>query len=265
MFPLSAKTFPATAPELASLLSESLQCIFITNAEPVAIESDSYPSLQSLRISLDDAKLRPSPPRPPVVSGERSPALQVAELRLEGSRLSLGPATADLHLTARDVCLDQGRDAQDQIVLVLRSAADGQVAITTDKAELEKAIAALATREAGKQGVTIEGVRLMLQERNPRSLSAEVEVKARKLFFTTVIRIAAQLDLDHELNATLSGLACKGDGAIGTLACGVLTPHLQKLEGRTFSLMALPLGDIRLRDVRLAAGDRITVQAEFGA
>ncbi|MEP6822729.1 MAG: hypothetical protein ABI946_10315 [Chthoniobacterales bacterium] len=265
MFPLAAKIFPATAPDLAQLLSESLQRIFITAAEPVTIASDSYPTLQSLRISLDDAELRPSPPRPPVVSGERSPALQVSELRLEGSRLSLGPATADLQLTARDVVLEQGRDAQDEIVLVLRSAADGQVSIATDKSELEKAIAAVATIEAGKQGVTIENVRLILQERGPRSLSGEVQVKAKKLFFSTVIQIAAQLDLDDELNATLSGLACKGDGTIGTLACSVLAPHLQKIDGRTFSLMALPLGDVRLRDVRLAAGDKITVQAEFGA
>lgn len=265
MFPLSTTAFPTSAPELASLLSESLQRIFITKTEPVTIESDAYPALQSLRISLDHAELRPSPPRPPAISGEREPALQVAELALQGSSLSLGPATADLHLAARDVRLDQARDVKNEIVLVLRSAAAGQVAIAADKAELEKAIAAVATLEAGRQGVSIEGVRLKLQERGPRSMSGEVEIKARKLFFTTVIRIAAQVDLDDELKATLSGLTCQGDGAIGTLACSVLAPHLQKLDGRSFSLMALPLGDIRLRDVRLAAGDKITVHAEFGA
>ncbi len=264
MFPLSATTFPSSAPDLAGLLSESLQRIFITKAEPVTIESDSYPALQSLRITLDGAQLRPVPPRPPAISGDSSPALQVAELALSGSRLSLGPATADLELTARDVRLDQSRDEKNEIVLVLRSAAEGRVSIAADKAEIEKAIAALAAVEAGRQGVTIEGVRLHLHERGPRSLSAEVEVKARKLFFSTVIRIAAQLDLDEELKATLSGLVCNGEGTIGTLACSVLAPHLQKLNGRAFSLMALPLGDIRLRDVRLAAGDRISVQAEFG-
>ncbi len=265
MFPLSAKTFPTTAPALASLLNASLQRIFATKGEPVTIESDAFPTLQRLRISLDDAKLLPSPPRPPSLAGERSPALQVQELKLAGTRLSLGPAVADLNLTAREVMLEQARDSEGDIVLVLKSAADGQVTIATDKAELEKAIAAVATIEAAKQGVTIEGVRLVLQERGPRSLSGEVEVRARKLFFKTVVRVAAQLDLDDNLQARLSGLACKGEGTIGTLACSVLTPHLQKMEGRTFSLMALPLGDVRLRDVRLAAGDKITVQAEFGA
>ena len=264
MFPLHTKTFPTSALELARLMNESVQRVFLTAAEPVTIETGVYPALKSVRIRLDHARLRPEPPRPPTVFGQRAPALRVQELQLEGSHLSLGPATVDLRLNARDVRFDQARDAENGIVLLLQSAAAGEVQIIADKAELEKAIAAFATQEAGKQGVTIEDVSLKFHERGARSLSVEVQVKARKLFFSTVIRIAADLDLDDELNATISGLACKGEGAIGTLACGVLAPHLQKLDGRTFSLLALPLGDIRLRDVRIAAADTISVTAEFG-
>ncbi|MEO5720454.1 MAG: hypothetical protein ABIR71_03160 [Chthoniobacterales bacterium] len=265
MFPLHTQSFPANASDLARLMNESVQRVFSTSGDPVTIASESYPALQVLRVQLDDARLRPDAPRPPVVTGERSPALEVQELRLEGSRLSLGPAMADLRLQAREVRLEQVRDSENNIILMLQSAAAGEVEITADKSELENAIAAIASAEGGRQGVTIEGVNLVLRERGPRSLSGEVQLKAKKLFFTTTIRIAGDLDLDDELNATITGLVCKGDGAIGTLACGVLAPHLQKLDGRTFSLLALPLGDIRLRDVRLAAGDKITVQAEFGA
>ena len=264
MFPLHTKSFPSSAPELAGLMNKSVQRVFITTGDPVTIEGGVYPALESVRIRLDHARLRPGPPRPPTVSGKRAHALQVRDLHLEGSHLSLGPATADLRLEARDVRFDQARDAENGIVLLFQSAASGEVQILADKAELEKTIAALASQEAGKQGVTIEDVSLKFHERGARSLSVEVQVKARKLFFSTVIRIAADLDLDDELNATISGLACKGDGAIGTLACGVLVPHLQKLDGRTFSLLALPLGDIRLRDVRIAAADTISVTAEFG-
>ena len=79
------------------------------------------------------------------------------------------------------------------------------------------------------------------------------------------MHIAADLDLDQQLNAVISGLTCKGDGAIGALACGVLSPHLQKLNGRSFPLLALPLGEIRLRDVQLSAAGAIRVTAQFGA
>jgi hypothetical protein len=131
--------------------------------------------------------------------------------------------------------------------------------------EIENAIAAVAKAEAGKHGVAIDQVQLFVTTRGERSVDAEVRLRAKKLFFTTTIRIAAKLDLDERLNARLSGLACHGEGAIGAMACGFLQPHLQKMDGRSFSLMALPLGEIRLRDVRLAAGERISVSAEFGS
>jgi hypothetical protein len=108
-------------------------------------------------------------------------------------------------------------------------------------------------------------VQLSVRPRGARSIDAEVQLRAKKLFFSTTIRIAAKLDLDEELNAKVSGLSCNGEGAIGSLACGVLEPHLQKIDGRSFPLMALPLGEVRLRDVRIAAKDRVTVTAEFGA
>lgn len=266
MFPLHTTNFPTAAPDLARLMNESVQRVFATagSPSPITVEDDSYPALQTIRIQLDNARLRPSPPRPPAVSGERKAALSAKEFALQGTDVALGPVAVDLHLVARDIRLDQARDAEQGIVLLLQSAAAGHVKIAADKADLEKAIAVAASHEAGRHGVTIEDVKLDLRPRGPRSLEGEVQLKAKKLFFNTVIRVAARLDLDVELNATISGLACRGDGAIGTLACGVLAPHLQKLDGRSFSLLALPLGEIRLRDVRLSVADKIEVQAEFG-
>jgi hypothetical protein len=105
----------------------------------------------------------------------------------------------------------------------------------------------------------------MLRSKSSRSLAAEVRLRAKKLFLSASIRITGQLDLDEELNARISGLNCAGDGAIATMACGVLKPHLEKIDGREFPLMSLPLGKIRLRDVQLAVGDKLSVTAQFGS
>ena len=82
---------------------------------------------------------------------------------------------------------------------------------------------------------------------------------------SAALRIIGQLDLDEKLNAKISGLDCTGEGAIASVACGVLKPHLQKIDGREFPLMSLPLGEVRLRDVRIAVGDKLSVTAEFGS
>lgn len=264
MFPLKTATLPSSAAALQSLLNESLRRVFDIEADPVSVRDASYPTIAEITISLDHARLRSNPPRPQPISGKSSPALQVGRLAVRASDLSIGPATVDLSLSARDVDLVQGKDDGDEIVLSLQNAAQGKIEISAPLADLEKVISEIAKTEAGKHGVTIENVQLMVRQKSGHSLEAEVRLRARKLFMGASIRITGQLDLDEELNAKISGLRCSGDGAIAAVACGVLTPHLQKLDGREFALMSLPLGEVRLREVRLAVTDKLSVTAEFG-
>jgi hypothetical protein len=265
MFPLYTKTLPVSAVDLAVLLNDSIKHVFANAANPVVVRDKAYPELSEIRITLDGAELRPNPPGPPIVAGKSSPALSVDDLHINAAGLMLGPAFADLRLGARDVRLNQARDANGETVLMLQSATDGVVEINAAAKDIEAAIAAVAKSEAGKHGVQIDQVRLTVKARGARSVDGEVQLRAKKLFFSTVITISAKLDLDDQLNATVSGLRCNGEGAIGALGCGFLEPHLNALDGRTFPLMALPLGEVRLRDVRIATSDQITVTAEFGA
>ncbi len=265
MFPLSTKTFPSSATELARLLNESLGQLFADAADPVVLHAEAYPEIKELRISLDGATLRANLPRPPAARDAASPALTLESLTIHGAGITLGPATVDLNLSARGVRLSQSRATNDEIVLLLQSAVDGRVEISSAKAALEQAIAAVAKTEAGKHGVTIDQVHLTLSPRGDRGLTGEVQLRARKLFLSTVIRIAGEFDLDAQLNASVTNLHCHGEGAMASLACGFLEPHLQKLNGRSLSLVALPLGEIRLCDVRLTANERLTVTAEFAA
>jgi hypothetical protein len=263
MFPLHTKTLPTTAAELATVLNAALSRLFSGTSEPVSIRGHDYPEIAELEVSLSGAELRKNPP--PKLRGSSKPALSVGALRVHGSAINVGPVSVNLDLEAEAVRLDEDRDTNDDVVLVLASARNGHVEVSAPKDTIEEAIAEIAKQEAGKHGVTIESVHLMVTARGVRGMDAQVELKAKKLFFNTVIQIAASLDVDNDLNATLSGVRCTGEGAIGGVACGFLNPHLQKVDGRTVSLMALPLGEIRLRDVTLSANERLTVRAEFSS
>ncbi|MGI9088306.1 MAG: hypothetical protein ACR2HH_11290 [Chthoniobacterales bacterium] len=265
MFPLPTKTLPADAVELSELLGQSLDRLFAKLSNPVSVRATAYPQIDELRLKLDGAELRPHPPRAPVLHGTPSPAFAVGLLEISGTEIAAGPAALNLNLSATDVRLAQTRSENDEVVLTLQSAADGRVEISAAKTDLEQAIAAFAKAEAGKHGVGIDQVHLKVNPRGERGLDAEVQLRTKKLFLTTTIRLSAQLDLTPDLQATLSEVRCSGDGAMGAMACSFLEPHLQKVNGRSLSLLALPLGEIRLRDVRLAANERLTVSAEFGA
>jgi hypothetical protein len=265
MFPLFRNEMPSSASELEQALNGSLTRLFSGVTDPVSVRDQTYPQLSSIDIALDGAQLRTNAPRPPKLNANAKPALDVAEMNISANDICVGPATANLRLRAADVQLQQTRDASGEIVLLLQRASTGEIEVSADKAEIENGVAAVARSEAGKHGVTIDNVKLTIASRGERGVDAEVQLRARKLFFSTTVRISAKLDLDEQLNARLSGLTCNGEGAIGALACGTLQPHIEKMNGRSFSLMALPLGEVRLRDVRIAAGDRIAVSAEFGA
>jgi hypothetical protein len=265
MFPLNTDSFPATADELKRLLSESLRQLFNFARDPVEVRANPYPHLESLTISLDGAEVRQPPPAAPSPQSEPVPASTVESFRVAGAAMKVGPAAVDFALYARDLQLHQATDRQGQIVLLLHNAADGRIEISASVSDLEALIAEVAKSEAGKHGVNIDGVELSLRSQSPRSLAAEIRLRAKKLFVTAALRMTGQLDLDENLTATLSGLDCTGEGAIAGIACGVLKPHLQKIDGREFPLMSLPLGEVRLRDVRIAVGDKLSVTAEFGS
>jgi len=265
MFPLKATTLPSSAEALERLLNESLRRVFAVEVDPVSVRDASYPNLAEIDIALDRARLRPDPPQPQMISEKTSPALHADSLAVHASALSIGPATVDLSLSARSLHLNQGKDSNGEIVLSIHDAAEGKIDISAPLADLEEAIAQVAKGEAGKHGVTIENVQLTARAMSPQSLEMEVGLRARKLFLSASIRITGRLDLDRDLNAKISCLKCQGDGAIAAIACGVLDPHLQKLDGREFPLMSLPLGEVRLRDVRIGVSDKLSVTAEFGS
>jgi hypothetical protein len=265
MFPLKTDVFPANASDLARRLNESLHDVLDLPNDPVTVRELSYPHLASLNVSLDGARLRGQPRPVPSFGGEFTPALTVDSFTAKGSAMSVGPAAIDFSLEAQHLDLHGAHGPDGNVVLVLHQAANGRIEVAASLSDLEALIADVAKTEAARHGVVIDNVQLLLRSNSPRSLAAEVRLRAKKIFLSASLRIIGELDLDEELNARISGLDCTGDGAIASVACGVLNPQLQKINGREFPLMSLPLGEVRLRDVRIGVGDKVSVTAEFGA
>lgn len=265
MFPFPGKSFPPNAEALRAGLEESLQSIVRPAGPIVTVEDGGYPKLAALRLSLDGATVgeRP-PPRPLPPVGRIEPALQVENFEISGQPLLVQQAEVELTCTARDVELGQGHDRDGNMVLLLQNAAAGKVEVALAVTDLEALVFAGAKAEAAKQGVTVETVQIELRARSDRALDVVVQVRARKLFLTAALRISGSAAIDEKLNAHLSGLECAGEGTLGKLACGFIAPHLARFNGRELSLLALPLGEVKLSDVKIAAGRELRVTAQFG-
>jgi len=245
MFPLPVKIFPADPEALRAALEESLRRIVRPAGQMVTVEEKSYPELAAIRLSLDGAIAgEGSPPRPAPPVGPIEPGLRVADFEISGQPIFVQRAKVNLSCTARAVQLGQGRDRDGNVLLVLQDASEGKVEVGIALADLEALVLAGAQTEAARQGVTVEEVQIELGARGDRALDV--------------------VEIDEQLKARLSGLECAGEGPLGTLACGFIAPHLERFNDREFSLLALPLGEVKLRDVRVAAGNELRVRAEFG-
>jgi hypothetical protein len=142
----------------------------------------------------------------------------------------------------------------------------GNIRFEISRAAAERMIMKGASKLAEKQGVVVDNAQLELTPRGPRALDGKLTVAAHKLIFHPVLSLAGTFAVSEDLVATVSNLKCHGEGPIAALACAAITPSFSKIERRTFPLSALPLGEMKLRDLAIdAANEQVVVRARFGS
>ena len=261
MLPLAAETFPATPDELAAALTAGLAVRDVAVAG-VEAEGAALGALAVLRIGLTGARF---------TRGFRlvtTPVADAAMVRAE--RVEIGGAPLDFEGTPLAVRVEAegaelhfaGTPADG--ALVLANATSGSIALAIALEALEARLHQLARGAAEKQGIEIKKTTLELTARGPRALSFRCDVTAKMFVMTADLSLSGNLDVDEQLNARLSGLTLGGDAMITKLAAGFVRPHLDKLEGRVFPLLALAPGGLPLRDVEIAVQDGLELRAKFG-
>ena len=268
MFPLAGKNFPDSAEALAEAIQGALGQVLTLAAkgDAVSAEGGKYPSVKKLKINLNNAEVSASEPPPkPTPTGKRQPGIEVDQLEVVGHPIKYEKNKLDLELKASGVKLDFGRDKKGQPLLVLADAKTGHVQAKMSKADIEALARTAAEMAAKGQGIKIEDLDLTLTSEGKRSLAADVRVKARKMMVSGVLHITGRVDVDDELNATVSKLDCDGEGMVGTMASGLVKSKLKPYEGKVFPLMTFSLGDVTLRDLKIDVKSNVQVTAEFGS
>jgi len=264
MIALHCTQFLSSKDELAQAIDRALRRLAQKSEPLVNVRSRVFPYLDEIAINFDRAQFDSRPPAPPVVVGETKLACEAAIVTLSARNVSVRGVPLDLHMEARDVVFHQGRDGNSEVVLIAHKVRDGQIVVSAAQPDLENAIVEIGGREASPHGIVIEQVRLTMRARGARSIAADIGIRARKFLLRAKIDISVQLDIDGDFVAEISKLKCKSHGAIGSLACSALEPYLRQLEGRTLSLKSLPLGEIQLRDIRIAVADTVELTVDFG-
>jgi hypothetical protein len=268
VFPLAGKNFPTSSDELAEAIGGALAEVLTLDkkGDAVSAEGGKFPSIKRLKINLNNAAVSATEPPPkPKPTGKREPGVEVDQLEVVGKPIKYEQNKLELELKASGVKFDFGRDKKGNPLLVLADAKTGHVQAKMSKADIEALARTAAELAAKQQGIKIEGLDLTLTSEGKRSLAADVRVKAKKLMVSGTVRITGRVDVDDELNATVSKLDAQGEGVIGAMASGLVKSRLKPYEGKTFPLMTFSLGDITLRDLKIDVKKDVQVTAEFGS
>lgn len=267
MFHLSTDHFPENAADLSAALLGTLRELFTlpSGREPIRI-TGPYPVLDELRIDLSGASARADQRlHRPLGVQQPNPGPSVREFEVCAEPLLIENAAMRLHLHARQAQFHYNRDRRGRAVMVLAAAQDGQVEAHLTRADIEAILLAGAQAAAQERGLTLKDVNLKLTQLDSRSVGIDLHVTVKKLFVTAPFHLAGQIHIDDALNAELRNLTCDGEGMIASLVGNLVRPHLQRLNGRQIPLMALSLGQIRLRDLRLSVTDGLHIHASFAS
>lgn len=268
MFYLGGSNFPATRETLAAAVTEGLRELLVlpSGREVVRIEGGNFPAFD--RVTVDLTAARSDADRlPPELrgAGQRRDGVFAARLEVAGHPLYLHQAAVDLSVSAADARFDYDRDSAGRPLLMLQQARDGRVTIQIKKQDLDSLVLVAAREAASRQGVQVVDTQTTLTQFDARSVAVDVRVKVKKMFISTTVTLRGKLRVDDTLNARVFDLACTGEGMLGELASGILRPHIQMINGQTFPLTALSLGEVRLHDLAMQVGDSVKVTAAFGS
>lgn len=266
MFLLPRNQIPQTPEELAQAIEEGVRFFASRPEKMVAIDGAGIPALESIAIDLTGAAIDPHHRPPPVEREGAHPAVLVRRIYIAGEPIKLLGGDFGFQFEASDAEVYQKAQADGKLLLLLHRARDGNIRFEISRAAVEVMIMKAASKAAEKQGVAIDSAQLELTQRGPRTVDGKLTVSAHKFMFHPVLTLVGTLAISDDFVATLSNLKCRGEGPVAALVCAAINPAISRIEERSFALSAMPLGEIRLRDLTTdVTDDKLVVRARFGS
>lgn len=261
MLPLKGSSFPTSSDELRDAITGGFSQLGFAPREVVATGA-AFPQLEQLRVDLSGVSAGAEPPR--VKPGSPlSGTVQVQALELLGKPLSIAGMPLELQLQAREAHLrEYSAEGLDRALVLERGS--GNVSLEIGREELRQILLRAGRQAARQRGADIQDLQLELNATGGRTLDVRAEVVAKFGFLKATLQLTGRASVDDEMQVRLSDMDVKGSGLAAGLATSFIRPQLEKLQREPIALSALPLGALKLHDVRITTGDRIRLEAEFG-
>jgi len=249
MLPL-AHSSPRSAIELADALSRGFEA---HGAAVTVVCEGEWPELRRLHLDF----VRITQPKQ-IARSDAKESLRIAEVEIEGHPLLIEDIPVEL--SAR---LDGVRAGIKDEQLILLGATEGAVHLSAKRTDIENGLRKVLTRLAQARGAAIKDVQLEVHTPTEHTLEFSVRATAKVFIATTTLTVRGRVAIDDSLTAHVVKLTAEGEGMMASLAQGFLAPHLATWQDRRIPLTDYSAAGMRVRNLRVTAGDVVRLDAEL--
>ena len=266
MFYLKGNVEPRNAQELAAALEGAIrENVSLPAGQKIVMLVGEFPGFDSFAVDLSGGRVDPSRVQSgpnPIESNKLG--ISAKSFSVVAKPLVVDAARVKMELAATDVEFSLDRDAQGRLLLMPKKIGNGRAAIEIAMAELKAVLLDQAKERATPQGVSVEKIDLTLRKLSDHAAVLEARITAKKGFFTGIVLVTGQAEIDSTMRAKLSNLECRGENLTGNVAAGLLKGKLAQFNGREIPLGEHAFAGVKLSDVRLESVDPLRVTASFG-
>ncbi len=260
MIPFLCDSPPDSASSLAAAIAAGLE-LYGVKARKTDVEG-TFPNLDSVTIDLSGGVFKPDL-KSSHRNGARAGRITSSRVVITAIPLLIETLPIEIHAQAREVALVDASTAKGSF-LALDSAAEGNIEIAAEIAKLEAFLHAKAVEAASQHGADIRETHLTVQARGDRALTFRMEVIAKFFLLKANVTLSGDARIDDALNLHFSNLEIGGHAMAAGLLSKFARPRLDALQREPIPLGELALGDVKLRNVKVACDEAIRITAEFG-
>jgi hypothetical protein len=248
---------------ITSLTAAFARRLHLSASASAVSASGAWPDLELLRVNLSHGTVREDyRPRQFKSPAPATPILTARRLEYLATPLYYDNGPTHWSISADDARLGLIEGDKGNKALVLTDCSAGRFEFSLRRADLEPMLLAGA-KDHARGGFAVRGVQLVLASDDPRSMTADMTVKASWLLLPATFRIRGRLHVDDAFNVHLSGLCCEGQDVTGVLIAGFIDRAMRKYNNKALPVARWPDDRIALTGVEVRLDESVTIRATF--
>ena len=272
MIPLGQGEIPSSAEELQNRVQTALGQMISDGSRPAVTCAMSTPgNVEAISIDLTGTEVTDSKVSKPTGFTSLG-ATTLGQFALSGQPARIYGTPVNVKLQSRNMPMQWMIDDRANLWFTINhqqkeSAVGfgGNLDISLETADLEKAVTAVVAELAQKNGAKLKSLQLRVTATDNSQINIQASVAASKFMMTARLQAVAHAVLAPNLDLTVRDIQLTGEDSAGAMVASMLAGKVGEFKGKTIPLGQYVFAGASIRNITIQGGDTLRVTGEFGS